>query len=107
MKTTQKLLGSRIKELRKQRSLSQEKLSEKIGIDPKHLSRLEVGHGFPSLNVLEKLANALNVEIKDFFEFAHAEGTEKEIRKNLGIILKEANEEKLRTILKIARAVIR
>ena len=48
MKTTKELLGGRIKELRKLKGLSQEKLSEKINIDPKHLSRIEVGRGFPS-----------------------------------------------------------
>jgi len=50
MKTTKELLGSRIKEIRKLRRLSQEELSEKINIDPKHLSRIEVGRGFPSLD---------------------------------------------------------
>ena len=36
MKTTKQLLGQRIKELRKLRGLSQDELSEKVGIDPKH-----------------------------------------------------------------------
>lgn len=71
MKSTKELLGARIKELRKTRGMSQEELSEKVNIDPKHLSRIEVGRGFPSLDTLEKLADALNVELKDFFEFAH------------------------------------
>lgn len=36
MKTTKQLLGARIKELRKARRLSQDQLSEKVDIDPKH-----------------------------------------------------------------------
>jgi transcriptional regulator with XRE-family HTH domain len=57
MKTTKELLGARIKELRKARGLSQEQLSEKINIDPKHLSRIiEVGKSYPSLDTAEKLA---------------------------------------------------
>ena len=35
-----KLLGKRIKELRKNKGITQEALSEKAGIDSKHLSRI-------------------------------------------------------------------
>ena len=71
MQTTKKLLGQRIRELRKGKDLSQEKLSEIIGIDPKHLSRIEVGKSFPYMETLEAIAKALEVEIKDLFEFHH------------------------------------
>lgn len=67
MKTIKEQLGARVKEIRKVRGLSQDKLSEKVGIDAKHLSRIEVGGSFPSLDTLAKLAGALNVELKDFF----------------------------------------
>ena len=52
MTTVKKLLGMRIKELRKVRGLSQEELAEMIGIDPKHLCRIEVGNSYPSLDTL-------------------------------------------------------
>ena len=107
MKTTKELLGSRIKELRKLKGLSQERLSEKVGIDPKHLSRIEVGRGFPSLDTLERLANALNVELKDFFEFAHKTSSPKELKETLNSLLKEADEERLRLLIKLIRAVVR
>lgn len=71
MKTTKQLLGSRIKELRKARKFSQEELAELIGVEPRHMSRIEVGQSYPSLDRLEKLANALSVELKDFFDFSH------------------------------------
>lgn len=44
-----KLLGKRIKELRKNKGITQEALSEKAGIDSKHLSRIECGVNFPLL----------------------------------------------------------
>lgn len=107
MKTTKELLGSRIKELRKLRGLSQEKLSEKINIGPKHLSRIEVGRGFPSLDTLERIAKVLNVELKDFFEFAHEASSSKELKETLSNLLKETDEESLRLMVKIIRAVVR
>ncbi len=107
MKTTKVLLGARIKELRKIKGLSQEVLSEKVDIDPKHLSRIEVGRGFPSLDTLEKIANALDVDLKDFFEFAHEAKGSKELIKMLESLAKETDEDKLRLLVKVARAVAR
>jgi len=66
-----KNLGLRIKELRKNRKLTQTQLAEMIGIDYKHLSRIEVGSSYPSINTLEKTARALKIEIKEFFAFGH------------------------------------
>lgn len=107
MKSTKELLGGRVKELRKMRGLSQEELSEKVGIDSKHLSRIEVGRGFPSLDTLEKLADALNVELKDFFEFAHEAKDTKGLMKALEGLTTGTDEEKLRLLVRIARAVVR
>lgn len=104
--TTRELLGARIKELRKLRKLSQEELSEEIDIDSKHLSRIEVGNSYPSLDTLEKVAKALGVEIKDFFEFMPEMGS-KEMAENIHKLLKETDENKLRLIFKIVRAIVR
>ncbi len=106
MKTTKELLGARIKELRKAKGLSQEELSEKVGIDSKHLSRIEVGKSYPSLDTLERIANALNVEIKDLFEFMHL-SRKRDLTDNISKLLKEADEDKLRLSLKIIRAIVR
>lgn len=106
MKTTKELLGARIKELRKIRKMSQEQLSEKVDVDPRYISRMEVGANAPSLETMESIARALEVEIKELFEFAHLQAggiKAEEIEK----LLEGANEEKKRTIMKIIRAVVR
>ena len=107
MKDTKKLLGGRIKDLRKLRSLSQESLAEMVKIDPKHLSRIEVGRGFPSIDALEKLAYVLEVEIGDFFDYHHKSGSPKELRKTIASLIKEMDEEKLRLVAKIVMAIAR
>ena len=66
-----KLLGKRIKELRKKIGLTQEKLAEMIDIETTSLSGIESGRHFPSLPTIEKIANNLNVEIKSLFDFKH------------------------------------
>ena len=66
-----KLLGKRIKELRKNAGLTQEKLAELIDIETTSLSGIESGRHFPSLPTIEKIANNLNVELKVLFNFNH------------------------------------
>ncbi len=107
MKTEKRLLGARIKEIRKSKELSQEKLSERVGIDAKHLSRIEVGGSFPSFDTLAKLATTLDVELKDFFEFVHVTENPKELRKTINSLLKEATEDQLKIAVKVLRAIVR
>lgn len=101
-----KLLGARIKELRKASHLSQERLSEMIGKDAKHISRIEVGGSYPSLDTLEKIAHALDSEMKDFFEFSHLADF-KTINNDIVKMIRKADEEKRKLIARLIKAVIR
>lgn len=65
-----KLLGRRIKEIRKSKGLTQEKLSEMIDIETSSLSGIESGRFFPSLHVLDKISSVLDVELVEFFKFS-------------------------------------
>jgi transcriptional regulator with XRE-family HTH domain len=60
-------LGIRIKQLRKQKGLSQDQVAEAAGIDPKSLSRIECNVFNPSLDTLQGLATALGVGMQEFF----------------------------------------
>jgi len=71
MQTAKELLGMRIREVRKQRGLSQEKLAEKVGVDPKQISRIEGGKSAPSFETLDSIAIHLQVEMKDLLDFQH------------------------------------
>ena len=64
---TKELLGLKVKEYRKQKKYTQEKLSELIGVDNGYISKLEVGQNFPSLKTLEKIANVLEVDLYKLF----------------------------------------
>lgn len=95
-----KLLGKRIKELRKNSGLTQEKLAELIGIDITTLSGIESGRHFPSLITLEKISNSLNCSLHTLFDFKHFVSTDdmkKEIIKNIDLI----NEEDIKLIFKL------
>ena len=71
MQTAKELLGMRVREVRKLRGLSQERLAEKVGVDPKQISRIEGGKSAPSLDTLEAIARSLQVEMKNLLDFQH------------------------------------
>ena len=63
------LLGKRIKILRENAHLTQEKLAEKAGISLDYLGKIEVSINKPGIKTILKLANALDIPIKEFFEY--------------------------------------
>lgn len=102
MKSSIQLFGKRIKELRKRQGLTQEKLSEIMEVDPKTINRLENGYSFITYENLEKLASALNVEIKDFFDFQHLNNKET-LQKYIIKTTKELPTAKLQKLAKFVR----
>lgn len=62
-------VGNRIKYLRKQRGLSQEKLALKAEIDRTYLAGVEAGRRNATLMSVEKIVKALEVPMKDFWDF--------------------------------------
>lgn len=103
---TKGLIGRRIQELRKRSDLSQEKVAEKADINPQYLSRIECGKENPTLDMLIKLSNALEVEMWEMFDFGHVT-SQKELKEALQAFSKSADEPSLRLALKVIRAVSR
>ncbi len=62
-------IGKNIKTLREKYHLTQEKLAEKAGISLDYLGKIEVNINKPGLKTLIKIAKALNIHIKNLFEF--------------------------------------
>lgn len=60
-------MENKIAEIRKLRGLSQTELAERLDIDRTHLSKIENGKTRPSTRLLERIAAALDVTIKDIF----------------------------------------
>ncbi|WP_336643354.1 helix-turn-helix domain-containing protein [Microbacterium sp. MMO-113] len=60
-------LGVRVRELREALTLSQEAFAHKAGLDRTYVSGVERGRRNPTLDVLYRLADALEVEVRDLF----------------------------------------
>ena len=89
-----KLLGKRIKEIRKSKGLTQEQLSEMIDIETSSLSGIESGRFYPSLHVLEKIANVFDVELIEFFKFSTVNLPENLDKEIINIIEKQDKKNK-------------
>ena len=63
------LFGKNVKKYRLQSKLSQEKLGELTGLHRTYISDIERGLRSISLNNIEKISKALNVEIYKLFIF--------------------------------------
>ncbi len=70
MENTKLALGKRIRELRVQKGLTQEKFAELLGIDQRSVSNIECGNTFPS-KTLFKIADVLDTGLKDLFDFEY------------------------------------
>src|SRR4030066_2241722 len=101
---TKKLIGMRIKEIIRSKGLSQEQLAEKADINSKYLSRMERGTENPTLDMLIKLSNALEVEMWEMFDFGHV-ASQKELKQAIQNFSRTTDEHILRLALKILRAV--
>ena len=69
MPTFKQAFGFNLKLLRKNKNITQEKLSELIELHPRQLSKIETGSHFPSCKTIEKLCQALDISPKVLFDF--------------------------------------
>jgi transcriptional regulator with XRE-family HTH domain len=70
------LVGSRIRELRKGRRLTQMELSEKIGVAQSDLSRMEQGEYKVGLDTLFKILQVFDLKMGEFFGETEEPATE-------------------------------
>ena len=66
--TTNEKIGIKIRILRNKLNMSQEKLGELAGLSTNSISTIERGQSKPSIDTLEKIANALNIELKELVD---------------------------------------
>ncbi len=62
-------LGQKIQKLRDEKRLSQESLAEKLDVSRTYIAYIETGSRTPSLKLLHKIAELLQVKMKDLFPF--------------------------------------
>lgn len=101
MKLNLKMMGFRIGTQRRAIEMTQEELAEKVGVSVKHISAIETGRTRANIELLYDIATSLGVTI-DCFTFGIVKKSHIE---EIEDYLKECNEEEIRIIKKIIRAI--
>ena len=90
-------LGNAIKTARLEKHISQETLSEMVGITPTHIKHIESEHRRPSFEVLYRLTRVLNISIDDIFFPERSDGSE--LRKKVERLLGLCSEKQIKIVL--------
>lgn len=93
------LFGKRIRELRKEKRLTQEQFAELIGIEPRNLIKIENAQTFPRIQTLEKILKVLDISPQTLFRVDHHEDVSK--LRNKIIEKLEHNDELVKLIYKM------
>ncbi len=103
MDITKEIIGKKIKQIRIEKGLSQEKLSEQIDISPRQMCTIENGNSFPSIETFVKISKVLDININDFFNLG--KGKNNKLREEINTLLQISTEKELKLIKELIIAV--
>jgi transcriptional regulator with XRE-family HTH domain len=95
--------GQRVKSLRRLRGYTQEQLAERMEINPKYLSSIERGVENPTLDLLCRLANGLQVDLYELFQFEVGPG---QLRRKMEQLMAEVLVDDLPRVVRMLEALI-
>ena len=91
----QKQIGSFLKELRKERKLTQEQLAEKLNVSGRTVSRWETGNNMPDISLLLEISELYDVSIPEIINGERkSEKMNEQVRETAEALTEYANTEK-------------
>ena len=82
----EKSIGKFIKQLRKEKNLSQKDLGSILGVSSKTISKWECGNGMPDITLLDKLSKSLDINVEELLTCQKQEHTRKKKIQYLNIL---------------------
>lgn len=98
-------IGKRIRALRRKKSLSQEQLAERINMSSKYLGEIERGKVNFSIDIAEKIASGLEIDLSRLFDF-HDEPDRNALLEKIDGMIKEASDSDLQTIFRFLKSIL-
>lgn len=98
-------IGTFIKQLRKEKKLTQKDLANKLGITDRAISKWERGLGCPDISLLEPLANALNITVLELLKGEYLQNNHKLNEKDLLESMNFSKKSTLKTIKNISNYI--
>ena len=93
----QQKIGAFLKELRREKTVTQEQLAETLNVSRRTVSRWETGSNMPDLDVLMEMADYYKVDIRELLDGERKSGPmNHEMKKTVLKVADYSNEEKLK-----------
>ena len=90
-------IGSFIKELRKEKGLTQEQFAEQFNVARRTVSRWETGSNLPDLDILIEMADYYNMELRELLDGERkSEKMNEELKETVLKVAEYSNEDKLK-----------
>ena len=90
-------IGSFIKELRKEKGLTQEQFAEQFNVARRTVSRWETGSNLPDLDILIEMADYYNIELRELLDGERkSEKMNEELKETVLKVAEYSNEDKLK-----------
>lgn len=102
----QKKTGMFLKELRKEKNLTQEQLAEMLGVSNRSVSRWENGVNMPDFDLVIEIVNYFNVTIEEFLDGERMTEMDKKTEETLLKVADYENNEKMKFSKKLCRIFI-
>ena len=67
MTSLREIFAHNLKEKRHKCSFTQSQLAEKVGVSTHHIAMIEIARNYPTMELVERIANTLNIEIYELF----------------------------------------
>jgi len=96
--------GRRVRELRRHRNLTLEKLGEHAGLSDKFIQAVETGRQVPTVDAIEKLAHGLGVRPAELF--AIEETSPRALRARARELISDASDADIAKIVRLLEAVL-
>ncbi|WP_026569306.1 MULTISPECIES: helix-turn-helix domain-containing protein [Sediminibacillus] len=97
-KPISKVVGERLRAIRKQQVLSQEELAHLSGLHPTYIGQLERGEKNPTINTIHKVTLSLGIPISELFRLTE---NVKDEQINILLHLNQLGEEDRQALIKI------
>ena len=97
-----------LRDYRRERGISQATLAEKCETSTSYIGQIEIGNRFPSLEMIEKMADALQIRPYLLFFGEEDENTQNQVlRKKPNIISDEVKNELIKNLTDAIRRIIK
>lgn len=106
MVKVQDAFGKRLRDIRRRKDMTQEKLADLSGLSIQYIGEIERGKRNPSLTSIETLATALGMSVADLFDLEEFQITNEEMKARLIDQINRADDESLHLYFAISRAIL-